>query len=93
LTMASPTRYCTKTRRGAGSAERRARTRTENCRHPGGESHALEPRPRPVSWKVARETIGVGRDVRKRGFLGLENLSDGHGHGYGDREYGMWREG
>ena len=72
-TMASPTRYCTKTRRGVGIAEARngTRTRMENCRHPAGESHVLEPRPRPVSWNVARETSGAGRDARKEGFLRL----------------------
>ena len=42
----------------------------ENWRHPSGESQVLDPRPRPVSWNVARETIGVGRDVKNRGFLG-----------------------
>ena len=50
-TMASPARYCTKTRRGPESPEARndARTRMENCKHPVGESHVLEPRPRPES--------------------------------------------
>lgn len=69
--MASPARYCTKTRSGAESPDARngARTRMENCRHPVGESHTLEPRPRPESWNVASETIGAGRPAKNRGFL------------------------
>ncbi len=93
-TTASPTRYCTKTRRGAGSADadapRGARTRMENCKHPGGESHVLEPRPRPASWNVARETIGVGSDARKRGFLRFGAVCYGR---RGTGEVCMWCDG
>ena len=45
--------------------------RMENWRHPAGESHMLEPRPRPVSWNEARKVRGAGSEVRSSGLLDL----------------------
>ena len=50
-------------------------SRMENCKQPGGDNQILLPRPLPVSWKEAMKARGVGKCVRRRGFLDISRTT------------------
>ncbi len=68
-TIANAAIYCRKTTGAWVVKDIGWRTRVENMSDPAGETHTLEPRPRPATWMVAVAVKPAGRRRRISVFL------------------------